>query len=201
MPNELDPQFMQPASAVGASTQAPTAASEWRSSRTEGFTVQLPSGNVARVRRSMDILQLLKTGRVPNKLIKLITAMMDQQKAGQIPIVEAGDADEETIMEMMSFIDTCVASIMISPPCHVPPREKDESNEDYQNRAPSWIPPEGSISIFDLSPEDRMFLFSVAQGGTTDLELFRNQQAAVVVGSSDSKAVPRSTKRTGGTKK
>jgi hypothetical protein len=66
-----------------------------------------------------------------------------------------------------------------------------------------WRPdPEtGCISIYQLSDEDKMMLYSVAQGGATSLASFRTEQEELLALVSDVKSVVKATKRTAGARK
>ncbi len=149
----------------------PTSSSAWRSARKEGFVVELPSGNKARVRRTLDLFDLVRTGRVPNKLIKVVQQMMGDKNMKEISLAPE-DLDGETLQEMTKFIDICCTRVMIDPRCMFPPADEAEPE--------LWDPPEGAISIYDLNEEDKLYLFHLAQGGVADVEKFRVEQKAAL---------------------
>lgn len=149
----------------GTTPLAPTPASAWKSERTEGFLVTLPSGNVARVRRTMDMLTLLKTGRIPNPLAVHLKKMIEGKGVKQEEV-----RDTEIIQQMIDLAGETVPKMMIEPRCEVPPEDDDGT----------WTPSEGAISLYDLTIEDRIYLMSVGQGAAADLASFRAATAAAM---------------------
>jgi hypothetical protein len=150
----------------------PTSSSAWRSTRKEGFVVELPSGNKARVRRTLDLFDLVRQGKVPNKLIKVVQQMMGGGRNMKEMNLSPEELDSETLQEMTKFIDVCCTRVMIEPRCMFPP--------DGDPEPELWDPPEGAISIFDLGEEDKLYLFHLAQGGVADIEKFRIEQKAAL---------------------
>lgn len=166
-----------------------TTAEEWHSPRVEGFPVQLPSGNVARVRRTMDLMVLLKAGKIPNPLAQKVQEMIDQGKV----TLAVEDMDQQTIEQLGRLQMETVAQVLVSPRCMIPPEDAPDPSV--------WEPPPGCISTYDLTPEDLAFLWNIAQGGTTDLESFRELTATFVAASQNGGHVPQPTKRTTRAKK
>lgn len=181
---------------------APTAAKAWVGGRKSGFNVRLPSGNVARIRRTMDIFDLVQSGRLPNKLTGVISELIDKAQGkkdetelSKLATNMLGD-DEETLLQLLGLIDFIVSKMMVEPPCVTPPeRLKDEPLSAYEARISGWAPPEGCISTLDLDTDDKSFLFGIAQGGSTALEPFRAQQAAALDATQDGGKVQPKTKR------
>lgn len=143
-----------------------TDANAWRSSRKEGFVVRLPSGNTCRVRRTMDLMTMLRAGKIPNPLAKIVRESI--RSSGDPTKMDTSDLDEEALEQMMDMIDKGAAKAIIEPPVMFPPDDEDDPE--------NWVPPEGNISIYDLTIEDRMFVFNVAQGAAGDLNSFRRLQ-------------------------
>lgn len=171
-----------------------TSPDQWNSPRKQGFLVQTPSGNVCRVHRTMDFMELVKSGKVPNPLGALIMQRLEENESA----VDLQTMPPEAQVQAVIFMDEQVCRMMIEPRCMIPP-EKDENGDPVV--AETWQPPIGAISILDLTQEDRLFLFNVAQGGATDLATFRLIQNRVVEGVEARKHTPRPTKRTGGTER
>lgn len=168
----MSPEALQAAAGLPPAPQTlsmdpnPTPASAWRSTRAKGFTVQLPSsGNRATIRRTLDLFDRLKPDSdhpVPNPLNRIIMEMIETGNEN----LKLNEMEPETLIQMMELIDSTVVKMVIAPPVVIPPDD-----------APmTWQPPEGSISIEDIDLTDRMFLFTVSMGGTTDLGRFREQQ-------------------------
>jgi len=177
MPEELIEQESTVQDRLSAQQQLPpTSASGWRSPRKEGFVVELPSGNKARVRRTLDLYDLVRSGKVPNKLISVVQKMMGKGKFDAAEL-SPENLDVETLQQMTQFIDTVATKVMVEPRCAVPP-----PGTEYPE---TWDPPEGAISIYDLTEEDKMYLFHIAQGGVADVEQFRLEQKAALAALQD----------------
>lgn len=171
-----------------------TSPDQWNSPRKQGFLVQTPSGNVCRVHRTMDFKALVQSGHLPNPLGAIV---LKQLEAGN-PMLDMQTLTPEAQLQAVLFMDEQVCRMMIDPRCLIPP-EKDENGEPIN--AEEWRAPAGAISILDLTQEDRLFLFNVAQGGATDMATFRQVQDGFMEAVEARKRVPRPTKRTGGTQR
>lgn len=194
---EFTPEQIAEKLGVKVVNEPATDASTWRSARKEGFIVELPSGNRAKVRRTMDLFELVKTGKIPNKLIKFVQEMIDKTEPTKKPEFDPENMDPEVLQEMTEFMAFTCCQVLIEPKCFMPPLQKEnEPDEVYQERLMLWEPPEGAISVTDLSSDDQQFLFNLSQGGTGDLEPFRDQQKAYVAALQDVGKVPTKAKRT-----
>lgn len=168
-----------------------TSAEEWGVE--EGQLLELPSGKVVRAVRSMDILNLLKSGRIPNPLGPLIQRMVDSQGAKTPDMTELG---VDGLREMMKLVDSTVMRVVLEPTIVSPPAiEDDEDPEAYMSRVSSWRPEEpGCIGINQIDMDDRMFIFLFAQGMAADLTSFREEQKAAMASAHHGEAVPAKTK-------
>ena len=169
--------------AVAVEEQQPTSPDQWNRGQTVGstvgFIVELPSGNVARVRRTLDLPTMLKAGRIPNPLADTIAKSI----AGGGDGIEPSELDRTQLMQMLDLVDSVVARMMVEPKVSAPePRMPDEEDEIYSKRLDSWVPDEGTLSIFDLELNDKMFLFYVGQGAAVDLQRFREESGLAVAG-------------------
>ena len=165
----------------------PTAASEWRKPA-EGFIVTLPSGKSAKVRRSLDILEMMKSGKIPNVLKGVVAEAIREKDPSKINLEEL---DPDVIGDMFSMVDQVVIGMFIEPKVLPnPPQNDGEQDWEFQVRLETTNPPEGYIWLDDIDVEDRMFLFNVAQGGTTDVVQFRAEQAAAMGTVPNVEAVP-----------
>jgi hypothetical protein len=154
-----------------------TSAKNWKTPRRQGFLLDLPSGNTARVRRTLDIYHMMKAGTIPNPLSGIINEMMKGERTG----IDMKELEPQALQQMLRLLDNCAAGSMVDPPCVIPP---DDAPSD-------WEPAdENAISVADLTLEDKMFIFSFSQGAAGDLESFRAQQAAVVANVPDGEGVP-----------
>lgn len=147
-----------------------TTAAAWNSPKRQGQLLQLPSGNVVRVRRTMDMYNLIKTGKIPNRLVAMITKMLDQAEKGKQPeMPNIGEIDPDLLRDMVMAVDNIVVACVIEPRVFMPP----DDNPDAEV-------PEGALHISEMDEEDKNFIFQFAQGGTADLDKFREQQASFV---------------------
>jgi hypothetical protein len=156
-----------------------TPASEWRKKK-QGFVVTLPGGNVIRMRRTMDLFSLVKAGKIPNPLAGIVKSAMKQGGGAPDPEEMAKNLNEEAIVQMLELVDASIPKIVLEPRVVARP---DDADFD-------WEPPEGAIEVTDLEVEERMFIYSVAQGGAADLESFREQQNSFMAPPSDGSDVP-----------
>ena len=154
-----------------------TPASEWGKKSApveEGFVTELPSGNVVRMTRTLDLPSLLATGQIPNPLAGIVKQMMEDGQA-----VPPATNDMNVIVQMMDMFNSQFVKSVLEPQFDMPAvRKHNESDEAYQKRLSEWEPEEGKISVFDVQLMDKMFVFAVGQGAPADLALFREQQSA-----------------------
>lgn len=208
----------------------PTSASSWgRAPQAEdGFVVELPSGNFAKVRRSLDMLDLLRSGKIPNPLAAVVQEMMDG-KATALSSPEM--QSREGLEQLMDMLDTYTVRTMIEPAVSRPIQSKDfkasdfsdlvtdeivaevDAIEDEDMRAErlhglvylaylrQWTPDDNTLSIFDIELNDKMFLFGISQGAVADAKSFRDESTRAMASLPASRPVPKPTKRTGGGKR
>lgn len=158
-----------------------TSASEWRNKKKKGQIITLPSGLVARVMRVMDLMEMIKNGKIPSPLTGVINNMVSDKTAGPEKASEEQEKlDPDAVSEMLKLIDDCVARAMVEPKVEIPPED-----------APTYWEPEDedAISINDMELDDRFFIFTFAQGFASDLESFRKGQAAFMAGVPDGEGV------------
>jgi hypothetical protein len=149
---------------VHPQAQVPTSAAAWRSARKQGFLVTLPSGQTVKIRRTLDLFERLRDGRIPNPLAGIVVEMIENKREQ----VDMSKLDGTSLGQMLALIDDTITKMMIEPQVVLEPVD-----------APlGWEAPEGFISTSDIEIDDKMFLFNVAQGGTADLATFRAQAAA-----------------------
>lgn len=170
-----------------------TTAGSWKGAASEGVVVELPSGNIVRVKRTMDLLHLLKAGRIPNPLSGMVQRMVDNKEAN----IALEDLDPESIKQMLLLVDETVLKCVMEPVVEKEPDpEPDEDAAAYQARLRAWKPAPDNIALGWIDLEDRMFIFTFAQGFAADLASFREEQEAAMAQLRDGKAVPKPTKRT-----
>jgi hypothetical protein len=134
----------------------PTAGSAWRKPRETGYTVRLPSGNVATL-RPVALDSLLATGRIPD-LLSPIVAKTIWSEAQPAELAEQGQLAKGFI-ELIALI---VPLAMLTPRVVENPQAEDE------------------ISMEDLELGDKIGIFNLATGGASLLTKFCQQQAATL---------------------
>lgn len=216
MPTDRPAGRTTPKKANNPKNLKPTSASEWKKSDTlyesdilleEGFVTELPSGNVVRMTRRLDMTAMLTDGKIPNPLAGVVQKMIDERDP--LGLVKNGNDDPRVSQQLLDLVNQIVIENVIEPPMAGPePRGKvkdeatgkfiPESAEEYQDRLLNWQCPEGHVAVFQLTLEDRFYIFSVAQGAAADLARFRSESKRVMGNVSKSEGVRKQTKRTGG---
>lgn len=155
---------------------APTPAREWKSAKKRGFTVELPSGHKALVRRTFDMFARMESGHIPNPLLGILQEMIANKREAISP----EEMGEEALTQMIAMFENTIEAMMIEP--------------RFQKMPPdaglNWEPDEDAIGPADLSIEDKTFLFNIAQGGVADLATFRAQSADLMALAQHGQAVP-----------
>jgi len=174
-----------------------TTASEWGKSKTQpvedGLLVPLPSGNVVKVRRTMDMMALLRAGRIPNPLAGIVQKMIDTGNANLADAMKSsGPQTAKVSQQLLDLLDQTWMRAVIEPEFDAPDLrgqlkdasgkniKPDETHDEYLARIENWKPEEGKISIFDVDNDDKMYVFGVAQGAAVDLARFRSEQDAAL---------------------
>lgn len=169
-----------PSKAKAAAPQV-TAASAWNKPEevVQGHLLTLPSGNVARLRRTLNLPTLLRQGKIPNPLASQVDKMIREKK----PSIAATPDDTQMLMQMVQLINSQLPKIFIEPRVEAEPAKWDEDIHG------EWEPSEGAISVEWLTPEDAMFAFAFAQGGPAEVASFREQQEQIVADLVDEQGV------------
>lgn len=130
-----------------------TPGATWRQPRTEGYIVQLPSGNVARLCPvALDVL--VGNGTIPD-LLSPLAAKTLWTETEQAAIA----ADPQLALDYMSLINCIVPAAMLDPLVVDNPTADNE------------------IALADLDFSDKIFVFNLAIGPVEALRRFRQQQA------------------------
>jgi hypothetical protein len=138
-----------------------TATEQWRALREDGYMVELPSRNVARL-RPVSLAEMVKNGRIPDTLTP-IAAEAISTIGGGIPT--------ETIIKLTNEVTDFLHLVTVA--SFMEPRV-------VILKTPDEIPPDGAISIWDVSLEDQAFVLSLTGAPTRALESFRKEQEADV---------------------
>lgn len=141
-----------------------TSGKEWRKLREEGLVIELPSGNVVRLRPvQLDMLLLL--GRIPDALTQVVEDMIFGRPNSLL------NEDSQTIEDLrllVEFYDAICKSSFVSPRIVDKPQADDE------------------INIEDVSLEDRRFVAELVNKPASELARFHpNRGQENVVASMD----------------
>jgi hypothetical protein len=157
-------------------TPAVTPADRWIGSKYAGMPVTLPSGNVARLRRTFSMIKAIEKNAVPNPLKRIVNDAI--KRAGEGPwSVDFSEVSEEEVANFIDLINEEVLTIFVEPQLVVKP--SDEELKEQGIDPDEWHPPEGCLDRADVSFQDRSFAYSFAQGAAADLTRFRDSEADV----------------------
>lgn len=152
-----------------AKKRTATSAQDWKSSN--AHEVEVPSGNVALVRRK-GMQAFLKKGMIPNSLMPIVQKAI---KSGDFDMKEGlENLDEKMLQDIMDMYDTVVVECVVQPKVTAVPTDDEGNALPYDQRE------EGLLYVDEVDFEDKVFLFQWVVGGTKDLEQFRQQQSAAV---------------------
>lgn len=128
----------------------------------QGDLVRLPSGRVVRI-RPLPLTALLTAGVIPNKLLAVAEKYAAEGTKAQLV-----DKEVREFLELINF----VVQVALIEPRIVPLIKPKTVSEDLAEILSPPLP-EGCITHFDLTDEDRMFIFDYAQRGPEALKPFR----------------------------
>lgn len=133
-----------------------TSGAAWRAPRVEGYLIQLPSGNVARLRPvALDVM--IQSGQIPD----LLSALAAQSLWAETATATLA-ADPKLALEYMSLINCIVPAAMLEPRIVESPSADNE------------------IRLEDLDFTDKLAVFNLAIGPVDALRRFRDKQSADV---------------------
>jgi hypothetical protein len=144
----------------------PTSASAWKAKSSQGFELEVPSGNVALV-RTVGMQAFLDKGLIPNSLREIA---MESIKGKAAPELRIENLDEEQIINMMSLFDSVTVYCVIQP--EVVPVPLDEEGNPIPPRDREDV---DALYVDDVDLQDKMFIFQFACGGTRNVEQFREE--------------------------
>lgn len=180
------------------SRYAPTA---WGTSVFEDLT--MPSGQLAQVRRP-GIQQLISAGVLDSA--DTLSTLVDQKHIKRVKGKPAGiDAssllkDPKNMLSVLELVDKVVAHMVVKPEVQRPVTPNLESPKDGAPKDEASNPHTRALRDEERDPEvvytdqidmvDRMFIFSYAVGGSTDVERFRSGLDQAMGSMADSEGVP-----------
>lgn len=158
-----------------------TSAAGWKGKKALATTLELPSGNVCKVRR-VSIAKLLSEEVFPDELSALIQDTVSDKSGKKSIAKESASASVKDMGKFMDAIDK-VAVLVIAEPKVVRPVDENGKELDDDDRDPE------KLYTDDVDLEDKIFVFQYAVGGGSDLNTFRSELAAGVGSVPDVQAV------------
>jgi hypothetical protein len=133
----------------------------------EGQLLPLPSGLVIRANR-VDLQTFIMRGTVPNPLMEIVQDALAKGQKADIPSMmglDEGKIDLSQVEEMLQVVDSVLVESVVTPKVHYMPEEESDRNDEL-------------LYVDEFDPEDKMFIFQWAVGGTADVERFREEARA-----------------------
>ncbi len=149
----------------------PTSGAAWRQPRTEGYTKELPSGAVARL-RPVSPDQLIAAGEVPDILTPLVLKMLFRGSDGS-ELTELVNNNEESLRHAQGTMKLINA---VCRAAFVQPRIVDEPATDPHEHTMG----DDEITIDDVTIIDRYFVFQLATQPAEVLRTFMFPEAGTV---------------------
>lgn len=175
-------------------TSGQSAARQWK--RAKGEEVEVPSGNVALLKRP-GMEAFLAEGLIPDALMPIV---QESIRTGQgLPPEKMAEMSEDltVVGSMLDAMDRVVVRVVIEPKVlwhkrivvdgEGAPVLKD--GKEQTEVIPESERDDDLLYTDDVDMEDKTFIFNYAVGGTRDLERFREEASASLVAVQDVKAV------------
>lgn len=153
-----------------STTRKATSASEWKK-KSQGQLVELPSGCVMRIRK-VGLQTMMQMGIMPNSLISIAQKALD--KGSGRPGIDEAQAiellqDPKKVAEISTFMDKMVMFVATEPKVLPLPADGVERDDD-------------EVYVDDVMEEDKMFIFQLVTGGTSEVESFRDEHTTTMAG-------------------
>lgn len=147
--------------------KAPTSVAAWKKSSVPPL-MEMPSGNWMRIRK-VGLQALIRTGVMPNSLISIAEKAVAKGKKEELSTEELQGllGDRKKVEEIGRFMDEVTVLCSMEPKVHPLPEAGVEKDDD-------------KLYVDELEDEDKMFIFQVVTGGTTDVENFRKETGATM---------------------
>lgn len=149
-----------------------TPASKWKKTgAVSEATLELPSGNVMRVRR-IPLENLIARGLIPNSLLP----MMQGALAGKRMDAASEQFTQEQLTDMLELQNSVTIACAVEPAVVAVPDDEDDRDED-------------TLYTDEVDMQDKAFIFQWAVGGTADAARFRSKFAESVATLGDGEGV------------
>lgn len=139
-----------------------TSVAAWKKSSVPAL-IEMPSGNCMRIKK-VGLQALIKTGIMPNSLLGIAEGAVKKGKKEEVTEAEMLSLlqDPKKVDDIGKFMDEVVILCAFEPKVHRLPEAGVEKDDEL-------------LYIDEVEDEDKMFIFQVVTGGTTDVEAFRQQ--------------------------
>lgn len=176
---------------TSASRKKTTGKKQWQKQR--GEELELPSGNVALVRRPGPAA-LLRKGVLPDAMSEMISEMIS--KGQGLSNQQSADLakDPEMLGGMIIAMDKVLCAVVLAPHVLYHVGKKDPVTGAWQpvyDNDPTAVEipyderDEDALYADDVDFEDKSFIFNYAVGGTRDIARFREESDVLVATLSD----------------
>lgn len=150
-----------------------TSASQWKKNAgAKPVDVELPSGNVAKIRQ-IPMPTLLADGLFPDSLAGFVRDAINVDKPKEEVQKEANEQlgkmvqEPEKMAEMFSLFDKITVLAVVEPVVTAAPENEADRDDDL-------------LYADEVDLEDKMFIFNFCVGGSKDLERFRTESASAM---------------------
>lgn len=188
----------------------PTSAKEWKGKvQVEGSDLELPSGNVARIKQ-MSPQAFMSSGVIPDPLTQVIRKAINSKKGMKPSDLKEVSDDPKKMASALEMFDRVLSHVAVLPEVEMPPpctecgeyftvdeRHSDRKRDDFHKYTEGERDPE-VLYADQVDMEDKMFIFNWCMGGTGDLTSFREQLESGVESVSNGEDIQVPAKRTAG---
>lgn len=156
-----------------SSKKAVSKASDFK--RVKGVDLELPSGNVCKVRR-VGIESLMAENVFGDSLMPIIQKSMDNAKGGKPVEVDLKPedimGDPQRMKEILDSFNKVTALVVVEPKCRYHRREVKPGEWEV---IPESERDEEIVYTDEVDMQDKSFIFQFVVGGSSDLASFREQ--------------------------
>lgn len=150
----------------------PTSVAAWKKSSVAP-PIQLPSGNFMRVKK-VGLQTLMQIGIMPNSLMAFAMKAVGKGtgKPEEMSAEEMAEIanDPKKIQEVSEFMSRMVMFVAQEPEVYPIPESLADGSPGVRD--------EELLYIDEIDDDDKMFIFQVVTGGTTNLETFRAEHSS-----------------------
>lgn len=167
-----------------------TSAKSWKK-RTGGVDLELPSGNIAKVKRP-GMEKLLAAGVIPDQLTPIAMEAVNKGK-GPTPqkseeeVLQEFLKDQSAMASIFSAFDKVTAMCVVEPKVRLHQYTAQDALRDaiptgynVGDEIPEEEREEDLLYTDDVDMEDKTFIFQFVVGGDADLEKFRREHSSGV---------------------